>query len=699
MRERMKRSLIVLGLLWLAVLGFRVASASAVTINGCVIKNHTSCARKYLHGKNLSGAHLEYANLAGANLSNANLQRADLRRANLTGANLTGARLTGARLGRTNLSRAVLTGVTSGRISGLPAHLPSGWGVARGYLLQRLSTPVFTLTPRPGSLALNVTPNAHVASYRAQVCSIIRRACSPAQVVHSGAVFAGLTGGVPYRVALTALGNGTRYSNSPVGYRTAAPRATPLAVPSFTVSAGPDSLTLNSFSAVPNASSYSAQVCNAVGAGCHAALTVTTAGHTFTSLAGGTAYTIQLTAVGDGSTYVNSAVASVTGVPNGPNLIVNPSVETASVSDPSTPQAWYTSSTGTNTPVFSYLNTGRTGSRSVEVALTSFTSGSADWSTNAIPVTPGQMYDLSDYYESNIPAEVDVTWNMSDGSVQFPYVYSTFASPNGWTAFDDQITAPPGAVSVNVYHDISAVGWLTTDDYSLTPFAYEGFHQPILTINFDDGWATMFTNGLPLLNQYGIHSTDYIITSVVGVDPSYMTLSDLQQLQASGQEIGSHTVTHPDLTTLTPAAADIELQRSQSVLQGWLNTPIADFAAPYGATNGQLTTDAAKYYQSYRGVEPGFNARNNLNPYNILVQNMLSTTTLLQVESWVNEAIATKTWLVLVYHQVDPNFASAGLYDTTPSDLSAQLAFIKSTGIAVETTSQALAETSAQIGP
>ena len=470
-------------------------------------------------------------------------------------------------------------------------------------------------------------------------------------------------------------------------------------MPSFTVSAGLDSLTLNGFSAVPNASSYSAQVCNAVGAGCQAAVTVTTAGDTFTSLAGGTAYTIQLTAVGDGSTYVNSAVASVTGVPNGPNLIVNPSVETASVSDPSTPQAWYTSSTGTNTPVFSYLNTGRTGSRSVEVALTSFTSGSADWSTNAIPVTPGQMYDLSDYYESNIPAEVDVTWNMSDGSVQFPYVYSTFASPNGWTAFDDQITAPPGAVSVNVYHDISAVGWLTTDDYSLTPFAYEGFHQPILTINFDDGWATMFTNGLPLLNQYGIHSTDYIITSVVGVDPSYMTLSDLQQLQASGQEIGSHTVTHPDLTTLTPAAADIELQRSQSVLQGWLNTPIADFAAPYGATNGQLTTDAAKYYQSYRGVEPGFNARNNLNPYNILVQNMLSTTTLLQVESWVNEAIATKTWLVLVYHQVDPNFASAGLYDTTPSDLSAQLAFIKSTGIAVETTSQALAETSAQIGP
>lgn len=244
---------------------------------------------------------------------------------------------------------------------------------------------------------------------------------------------------------------------------------------------------------------------------------------------------------------------------------------------------------------------------------------------------------------------------------------------------------------MTIFHNIYSVGWLQTDDYSLQTFAYQGFNRPLISLTFDDGYASFYNNGLPLLKKYGLTSTDYIITGSVNNDPAYMTTAMLKGLYASGNEIASHTVTHPDLTTLSATNMDNELKNSQAQLQSWLGVPIVNFASPYGAYNQQVVTDAQKYYRSYRGVEAGYNAKNNFDQYHLMVQNMLSTTTLAQVQGWVNQAKATNTWLILVYHQVDPSTAS-GDYNTYPSDLDAQLAAIKSSGVTVKTVNQALDE-------
>jgi peptidoglycan/xylan/chitin deacetylase (PgdA/CDA1 family) len=171
----------------------------------------------------------------------------------------------------------------------------------------------------------------------------------------------------------------------------------------------------------------------------------------------------------------------------------------------------------------------------------------------------------------------------------------------------------------------------------------------------------------------------------------------VQGLNAAGQEIGSHSVDHPDLTTLTAAQQDAELKNSQIFLQNLLpGTPITDYAAPYGSYNQQVMTDAAKYYKSYRSTDPGYNAKNNFDPSHLMVQNLDDTTTLADVQGWIAEAQATDTWLILVYHQVDPSSA-AGLYNTYPADFDAQMSAVKSSGITVETVSQALQEVESQI--
>jgi peptidoglycan/xylan/chitin deacetylase (PgdA/CDA1 family) len=378
------------------------------------------------------------------------------------------------------------------------------------------------------------------------------------------------------------------------------------------------------------------------------------------------------------------------------NLMPNPSLETVNPANPKLPLDWMHGSWGTNTASFNYLSTGHTGTRSVKTQVSSYTSGSAYWYSNAVPVAPGQMYNYSDYYESNVLSEIDAAFTMSDGSTQYLYLGDPSESPASWTQFDTQFTVPAGAVSVTFFHNIYSVGWLTTDDYSLTSFSYQGFSRPIASLTFDDGYASFYDNGLPLLQKYGFKSTDFIITGSVDTDPAYMTSTQVKGLYAAGNEIGSHTVTHPDLTTLSATKQDSELKNSQVFLQNLLGVPIKDFAAPYGAMNQQIYLDGDKYYQSLRGVEAGYNAKNNFNTNNLLVQNIVSTTTVADIQGWIAEAQATNTWLILVYHQVDPS-TSAGLYNTYPADLDNQLAAIKASGIAVETVSQALNELKPQL--
>lgn len=116
-----------------------------------------------LTGALMSGAQLAGARLAGANLTGvvsggivgkpaslpqqwqfrsgyllgpgANLSGANLRGINLTGMNLSYANLAQANLAQATLNGTALRGVRSGGITGVPASLPGGWTVAKGFLI------------------------------------------------------------------------------------------------------------------------------------------------------------------------------------------------------------------------------------------------------------------------------------------------------------------------------------------------------------------------------------------------------------------------------------------------------------------------------------------------------------------------------------------------------------------------------------
>jgi len=61
------------------------------------------------------------------------------------------------------------------------------------------------------------------------------------------------------------------------------------------------------------------------------------------------------------------------------------------------------------------------------------------------------------------------------------------------------------------------------------------------------------------------------------------TWDQLREMESAGIEIGSHTVTHPVLTRVTPDRLRHELEESRGRLEGMLGHPVTSFCYPNGA--------------------------------------------------------------------------------------------------------------------
>lgn len=419
-----------------------------------------------------------------------------------------------------------------------------------------------------------------------------------------------------------------------------------------------------------------------------------------TTVANGT-HSITATALSNAGISTVSATVSITvnNATNG-NMITNPSVETADPNNAAIPLAWQSDNWGTNKTTFSYLTTGgHTGSRAVQVKTTSYTDGDAKWSFNPVTVKPDTQYRFSDYYKATIATEVDVAFTMSDGSTVYQIIGLPEASSTAWANFTTTFTVPQGATNMTVYHLIHGVGTLTLDDESLQPYTPVGFNRALVSLTFDDGYDNEYTQALPLLKKYGYNSTQFIITSLINTT-GYMTSAQVKNFATAGSEMASHTVTHNNMLTETKAQYDNELTQSKATLQNWTGVPVTDLAFPNGLYNQAIVNDTKLSYSASRGVEDGLNGKDNFNGYDVKVQNVYNTTTTAQVADWVAQAQSTKTWLVLVYHSIDPdlnNPVDSGIYNITPTQLDSQLAAVKSSTVPVLTMQQALAEIKPQL--
>jgi len=313
---------------------------------------------------------------------------------------------------------------------------------------------------------------------------------------------------------------------------------------------------------------------------------------------------------------------------------------------------------------------------------------------NSVPVTANTTYKYSNWYKSDVETELDAMVTMSNGTVQYYYLTSAPASPNEWKQLSAQFTAPTGAASMTIFQVVARVGYVQTDDHSLAAYTPAEFGRALISITFDDGWRNIATNGLPLLKKYNLPSTQYLNSEpVIGNYSDYMTYQMIKDFKAQGSELAWHTRSHANVTSLTTNELGVELNIPTAFLTGTGQSAAEykNFATPYGAYNDASVNEIKKFYRSHRSTDVGYNSKDNFNIYNIKVQNIMNTTTPAEVQGWVNQAITTNTWLVLVYHEVTPG-AVDPTYAVTPANLDAELNIIKQSGVTVKTVDQALDE-------
>ena len=146
----------------------------------------------------------------------------------------------------------------------------------------------------------------------------------------------------------------------------------------------------------------------------------------------------------------------------------------------------------------------------------------------------------------------------------------------------------------------------------------EEFNLPprSIMITFDDGYEDFYTLAQPILAQYGLTATVFVLAGYIGKlntwdvrlrlkRSRHLTNHQIQALFGSGFGIASHGMHHRFLTCCGEANTKVELWESKATLERLLRHPVHSFAYPYGCTNPQVAEQVKSAgYRIAFGLKP-----------------------------------------------------------------------------------------------
>lgn len=180
--------------------------------------------------------------------------------------------------------------------------------------------------------------------------------------------------------------------------------------------------------------------------------------------------------------------------------------------------------------------------------------------------------------------------------------------------------------------------------------------QALVSFSWDDGTEWEYSIMLPLFNAKGEVATANIVTDWIG-DANRMTWDEVRALQTAGWEIGSHSLDHKRLSTLSIDSVIIEFKHSLAKLElEGLN--VTSFTYPHNDAGGYALDYVSDYYRCARSSYVNANNTDTLN------DNVLRSYCLTSMESDDHTQIATykrlidraqdeNAWLILYAHQPD----------------------------------------------
>ncbi|MEI6446248.1 MAG: polysaccharide deacetylase family protein [Actinomycetes bacterium] len=131
-----------------------------------------------------------------------------------------------------------------------------------------------------------------------------------------------------------------------------------------------------------------------------------------------------------------------------------------------------------------------------------------------------------------------------------------------------------------------------------------GLPSKPIVVSFDDGYLSHFATARPILRSVGWPGVLNLEGKNIG--SGGLTVPQVKGLIALGWELGAHSMTHPDLPTVSEAQLTEEVAGSRALLRKLFRVPVETFCYPAGK-NDQRVQRAVREagYLTATTVEPG----------------------------------------------------------------------------------------------
>ncbi len=228
-----------------------------------------------------------------------------------------------------------------------------------------------------------------------------------------------------------------------------------------------------------------------------------------------------------------------------------------------------------------------------------------------------QTLALDEKYSSSIKNVLAALTNMSDYlPINKNSITTPFEKINGWIM--EAISRykfsrfQTNTKIILCYHSVSESGWrfstplknfedqITYLKYnfkimSLSQLLIYTGKETAVAITFDDGYEDILTNALPLLEKLNIPATAFVLGNPSGANRDeldnnlkLLSVKQIKSLYDSGWEIGFHTSTHANLSSLTESEIVKEIRIGKNNLEKKLGINLNYFAYPRGAYTSEV---------------------------------------------------------------------------------------------------------------
>jgi peptidoglycan/xylan/chitin deacetylase (PgdA/CDA1 family) len=125
-----------------------------------------------------------------------------------------------------------------------------------------------------------------------------------------------------------------------------------------------------------------------------------------------------------------------------------------------------------------------------------------------------------------------------------------------------------------------------------------GETKGLVGVTFDDGYEDFLSAAVPTLEKLGFSATVYVVAGMLGSENNWehgdgprpqlrlLGADGVREVSDRGMEIGSHSVTHPRLSSLDSETLVREVEDSRLMLSEIVNSPVEGFSYPYGDLDG-----------------------------------------------------------------------------------------------------------------